>query len=624
MPNPDLCGHFCESPLRHCAPQILCCRINQPTFLLQSDSPKTAKRFKMENVQSPSSNGYRPLRIWIPLILLTFMGLAKFVADWVEDGPSMIWMVPAFGPMVGGLIIVIWWLTVSRARWTERLAGLLGIFLIIVATAILVDSTMQGPPLVVIAIPMCLAGFAIGACLFFRVLSFRRTILCLIMALLGASYSLLVRNYGTLGDFSFDLDWRWLESPEQQFLAERTTRTDAVAESSQITLDDLATVQWPGFRGPERNGVQIQSAISADGPWELVELWRIKVGPGWSSFAAAGDFLFTQEQRGDAETVVCYQASSGKEVWASEIQSRFFEGLGGLGPRATPTLAAGKIYAMGAEGFLRCLDATNGRELWKEDLRTIAKVDIPMWGFSSSPLVSNGLAVVHAGGSDDFGVVAFDAESGQLRWSARCGKQSYGSVQEMQLEGKNYFAILSDEGAHFFEPSTGEVKLGYKWQHSGYRALQPQLIDGNKLLIPTGMGSGTRLVELKQADAGLEGTELWTSREMKSDFNDLVVHQGYAYGFDSQIFACVDLQSGERQWKKGRYGKGQVLLLPEQGLLVVVGEKGQLVLLKTNPEEHEEVFSLQAFEGKTWNHPLVLGDRIYLRNAEEAIAYQVR
>lgn len=566
---------------------------------------------------------YRRLRIWIPIGLLAVMAVARFVPGMIEDGPAMIWMVSAFGPFLAGLLLMLWWMFLSRARWTERLVGLVGLIVIIAIVTVSVHPSVRGPLVPVMTIPMGLAGFALGLCLFSRLLSFRRTWIGLVLALLGASYSLLFQNYGTRGDFAFDLDWRWNLSPEQEFLAERAARDRSETPDIEVAAEEFNEPQWPGFRGPNRDGVLRGVRISPDWSQPPEIIWRTKVGPAWSSFAVAGKFLFTQEQRGEEDTVVCSMADSGREVWASAVESRFFEALGGLGPRATPTISDGKIYAMSAEGYLRCLRAVDGSEVWRQDLRKTAQCDPPMWGFSSSPLVIDGLVAVHAGGSDELGVLAFDANTGDLRWSARSGKQSYSSFQAIRLGGEQYLAILTEQGAQLFDPASGEIKLEHEWRHSGYRALQAQLLDGNQLLIPTGMGMGTRLIEISQVNGQLESKELWTSRDMKPDFNDVVAHRGYLYGFDNQIFACISLETGERQWKGGRYGKGQVLLVADSDLLMVVAENGDLALLRANPKKHEEIARFEALEGKTWNHPVVVGDRLYLRNAEEAVCYRL-
>lgn len=137
------------------------------------------------------------------------------------------------------------------------------------------------------------------------------------------------------------------------------------------------------------------------------------------------------------------------------------------------------------------------------------------------------------------------------------------------------------------------------------------------------MGTGTRLIQLEESDGTLTARELWTSKDMKPDFNDLVVHKGFIYGFDNSIFASIDMADGKRKWKGGRYGKGQALLLADSDLIIVVSEKGELALLRATPDEFQELYKIQAMNGKTWNHPVVVGDRLYLRNAEEAVCYQL-
>ncbi len=153
--------------------------------------------------------------------------------------------------------------------------------------------------------------------------------------------------------------------------------------------------------------------------------------------------------------------------------------------------------------------------------------------------------------------------------------------------------------------------------------LQPQIIDGDKLLIATGMGTGTRLVQLANEEGKIVGKELWTSRDLKPDFNDVLVHKGFIYGFDNRIFTCVDLTTGKRKWKGGHYEKGQALLCADSDLIIVVGEKGPLFLLRANPDKHEELAKIPALSDKTWNHPVLIGDKLYVRNAAEAVAYQL-
>lgn len=581
----------------------------------------TSNSFVGEAVQQ----GFRPLRTWIPLLLLPAMAFMRFIPGLVQNGPSAIWMFSAFGPFLVGLLVMAWWLFASRARWFERLLGACGLALIVTAARFLAHASMRGPPLIVMTIPMTVAAFAIGLIWQGGNLSTRRTLVALLFALCAAGISTVVSTDGVWGDFSLGLRWRWAPTAEGKLLATRHRATaGAGAGAATVDAEAFHSPQWPGFRGPNCEGTQRGAVFNDD--WQThppEELWRISVGPAWSSFAVAGEYLVTQEQRGEDEAIVCYDARTGATVWEQSVPARFFESLGGLGPRATPTIAEGAVYSMGAEGWLLKLDATNGNVLWRVDVRRQADRDPPMWGFAASPCVHDGLVIVYAGGTNDRGVLAFKTEDGSLMWSASCGQQSYGTVQVVRLAGRSMLGLLSDQGAHFWEPRSGEEIFRYTWLHQGYRALQPKIVDRDKLLIPTGMGTGTRLVHVEEADSGLTGTEVWTSKALKPDFNDCVVHNGFAYGFDNTIFTCIDLKDGNRRWKGGRYEKGQALLLADSGLIIVVSERGELVLLRANPDRLEELAKVPALKGKTWNHPVIVGNRLYIRNAEEAVCYRL-
>jgi hypothetical protein len=556
------------------------------------------------------------------MVLLALMAVARVAHYFIEDAPAHIWALPAFGPAVVGLVILGCWLALSRASLKERFLGLLSIVGLLVIEQVLCHPSMRGALLMVMTIPMTTGAFALGQVLWGNRLQTSRTWLALGLAGLAASISCMLRTTGAWGDFSFEMFPRWKATSEAEAIARSSFRAPGT-----ISPSELEQPAWPNFRGPKHDSVS--RGIVLDDQWlnrPPTELWRIPVGPAWSSFAVAGNYLFTQEQRADDECVVCYDSRDGKEVWHFSQPSRFFEALGGLGPRATPTLSGNSLYALGAEGWLVKLDVTSGKQNWKADLRQLANTPPPMWGFSSSPLVHEDQVIVHAGGSGDKGVLALSTDDASIMWSVACGQQSYGSLQIVRILGQDYLSVLSDQGAHLWQPSSGQTVIEgghYSWPHSGYRALQPQIIDGDKMLVATGMGVGTRLVQLQAADQGLRASELWTSRDLKSDFNDFVIYQGHAYGFDDKIFTCIDLQDGKRRWKGGRYAKGQAVLVADSGLIVVVSETGDLVLLRATPEGHQELAKIPALDGKTWNHPVIVGDRLFLRNAKEAVCYQL-
>jgi outer membrane protein assembly factor BamB len=280
------------------------------------------------------------------------------------------------------------------------------------------------------------------------------------------------------------------------------------------------------------------------------------------------------------------------------------------------------MYVAGSTGAFLRLNPLTGKIIWKKELTQLADSKIPMWGFSGSPLVVGGMVIVYGGGGEK-GLLAFDTASGVLRWSAPCPINSYGSPQLNRLLGEDSVLMLSASGIELVDPANGKRRLDYEWKIPQYRALQPHVVGSDTILLPTGMNMGTRAIRLKKTDGAYAAEELWTSRQLKPDFVDLVSYEGYAYGNDGGILTCIDLKTGERKWKGGRYGKGQILLLENSSLLLILSEQGKVVLVAAEPGEHREVASFQALEGKTWNHPVVVGDRLYVRNAQEAAAYRL-
>ena len=259
----------------------------------------------------------------------------------------------------------------------------------------------------------------------------------------------------------------------------------------------------------------------------------------------------------------------------------------------------GRLFVLGASGHLLRFDPRTGDVVWQTDLRKVAARNPPMWGFCSSPLVTNSLVIVHAGGGGDKGTLAFDAATGELKWSMASGDHSYSSLQLSTVSGEPLVLMLTNNGIELLDPQTGKLRLNYEWKHNGYRDLQPQVINGDSILLPTGTGSGTRCIRVVKSGEQYLTEELWTSRDLKPDFNDFVIFEDHGYGFDSAIFTCIDLKIGKREWKGGRYGKGQVLLLEDSRLLLVAGEYGDVVLLKADPSSHSELATFRAIEGKT-------------------------
>jgi outer membrane protein assembly factor BamB len=354
-----------------------------------------------------------------------------------------------------------------------------------------------------------------------------------------------------------------------------------------------------------------------------VELWRRPLDPGWSSFAVDGDLLYTQEQRGDDEVVSCYRLSTGEPVWLHRDAIRFYESNAGAGPRGTPAVRNGRVYALGATGVLNVLDAGNGSVRWSRNAATDTGVAVPGWGIASSPLLIDDIVVAAVGSQ----LVAYEIHTGERRWLGPKDGEGYSSPHLAMIDGVRQILLLRGSGTISVAPADGTLLWEHKWV-PGSLALgivQPALMPDGDVLIATVDSSelGIRRVAVTKESGGWRVEERWKSRGLKPYFNDFVVHSGHAFGFDGGILASIDLANGERTWKGGRYGYGQVVLLPEQDLLLVLSEEGELALVRASPEKFTELGRVPALEGKTWNHPALVGDTLLVRNGQEMVAFRL-
>jgi outer membrane protein assembly factor BamB len=473
--------------------------------------------------------------------------------------------------------------------------------------------------------------------------------------LLTCAVFTLIRTDGMSGEGNFDLHWRWTPTSEQRLLAQAAsepapppapavaptldtqlptktgdqtgvpTSAPVTAKTSEKSGADPAAANtdagWPGFRGPKRNsvihGVRIDTDWSRSKP---VELWRKPIGPGWSSFAVRGHLIYTQEQRGDDEVVSCYNLTTGAPVWRHKDAVRFYESNAGAGPRGTPTISNGRIYTFGATGILNALNAGDGSVVWSRNAASDTKTKIPQWGFASSPLVVGDKVVVATEGVP----AAYDSATGHPRWQGPAGRGGYSSPEFATIGGVAQILLLNGEGAISVAPADGKLLWKHEWNIDGI--VQPSVIAGSDVLIGSGSGLaavGIRRVAVALGPGGWGVEERWTSNGLKPYYNDFVVHKGHAFGFDGSLLACVDLKDGKRTWKGGRYGHGQLVLLPDQDLLLVLSEEGELALVRATPDQHTELARFKAIEGKTWNHPALVGDVLLVRNGEEMAAFRM-
>ena len=561
----------------------------------------------------------KPARLWPGVIAAALLVVFRFIVPAVAPN-AMIFGMPGFalgllGAFICALLILVWWLFFSRLPWVERLAAIALIIFTLFITNRLVHESISGGAmgnlLYVLAIPVFCLALVVWAVFSHRLSLWPRRAAMAGIIFFVAGIFMLLRTGGITSSFDNDFHWRWSRTPEDRLLAQGDEPTAPIAPA-------INTLDWTGFRGPQRDGivrgVQIKTDWTNSPP---VEMWRRPVGPGWSSFSVQNGRFYTQEQRGSQEVVACYDVSSGKPVWKHGDAARFYESNAGAGPRGTPTIHNGRVYSLGATGILNVLDAANGSVIWTRNAVNDTGAKIPNWGISASPLIVNDLVIVAASGT----LAAYDLANGTPRWVGPAGPASYSSPHLVTIGGVQQVVLLNAAGAIAFSPADGKRLWEHAWE--GVPIVQPNVTGDGDMLIAVSESSGTRRLAVAQGSNGWTIQERWTSEEMNPYFNDFVIHKGHAYGFNGNSVVCIDLANGARKWVGGGYGNGQLVLLADQDLLIVLSEQGDIALIKAVPDQFTELARRPAIKGKTWNHPVVAGDVLLVRNSEEMAAFRL-
>ncbi|PYT05980.1 MAG: hypothetical protein DMF60_10320 [Acidobacteria bacterium] len=380
---------------------------------------------------------------------------------------------------------------------------------------------------------------------------------------------------------------------------------------------------WTNFRGPARDGRYDETPIRTNWPAEgLPLLWKQPIGGGYASFVVAEGMAFTIEQRRRQEIVAAYDVETGRELWTHGSDAEFKESMGGDGPRATPTWEAGRLWALGAEGDLRCFEAKTGKLTWSKNILKDNGAENLQWGMSGAPLIVDDKVVVLPGGRAGKSVVAYNKLTGAPVWRSLNDTQAYVSPMLVTLAGKRQIVVVTANRIVGLAVDNGSLLWESSWNTDmGINVSQPIVIDANRFFISSGYGKGAALVEVTGSGDQLTAKKVWENTSMKNKFNSSVVFEGNVYGLDEGILTCVDVKTGERRWKGGRYGFGQVILA--SGHLIVITDTGELVLVKAAPDKHTELARFSAIEGKTWNYPAIAEGRLLVRNQTQMACFDV-
>lgn len=438
---------------------------------------------------------------------------------------------------------------------------------------------------------------------------------------------------------------------QQKEMAAPGLEASTSALTSQIATADkpnapiaptAPSLGWSDFRGPNRDGRYTGTPIRTTWPREgLRRLWKQPIGGGYASFVVADGRAFTIEQRRNQEVVAAYDIQTGREVWTNAWNASFEESMGGDGPRATPTYHDGHVYALGAEGELRVLDAAKGTLVWRRNILSDNGAYNLSWGMSAAPLIVDDKVIVLPGGTRGNSVVAYSKATGDPVWKALNDEASYTSPMLVTIGGVRQILVVTATRVVGLTPDKGTLVWEYPWAtFSGINVAQPIVFTHNgrdRIFMSASYGHGAAVFELTPStrlgtgpstSLGAGGSHrfqaktIWENERMKNKFTSSVLHNGHIYGLDESILASVNAETGEQNWKGGRYGYGQLVLAGDH--LVVLTEEGDVVLVRATPARHEEVARFPAIEGKSWNHPIIADGKLLVRNIQEMAAFDIR
>ena len=399
--------------------------------------------------------------------------------------------------------------------------------------------------------------------------------------------------------------------------------SEPIAETPAARVKLVKAAYWTDFRGPNRAGEYAESPINTEWPATgLPRLWKQPIGGGYASFTVGEGRAYTIEQRRDKEAVTAYDIETGRELWAFSYPASFDEVLGGPGPRATPVYHDGLVYSLGAVGDLYCLSAATGKPKWSKHILSDNDAKNIHWAMSGAPLIVDDMVIVTPGGAGGKSIVAYNRLTGAPIWKSLNDRAAYTSPILATLAGKRQIVWISGERAVGIAVEDGKLLWEYPFPaQMDMNCSQPVIIDDSDVLLSSAQGPGAALLKISKDGDSFTAQPVWKNNRLKNKFNSSVLYEGYVYGFDEAILACIDPKTGELKWKGGRYGYGQLLLAG--GYLVITTEQGELVLVRATPEGHQELARFQAIEGKTWNIPAIDHGLLLVRNTEEMACFRL-
>ncbi len=378
-----------------------------------------------------------------------------------------------------------------------------------------------------------------------------------------------------------------------------------------LTVCSATAADWSRWRGPEGNGISKETGWSAqwpaDGPKRL---WKANVGIGFASFSVANGRVYTTGNKDDTDTIFCFDANTGKEIWKhsypEKLDPKYYEG----GTSATPTVDGDRVYNLSKQGQLFCLDAAKGTVIWSQNVAKELNAKLPTWGFAGSVFIEGEVALLNVGSAG----AALDKKTGKAIWSSGSEEAGYSTPVTFDRRGELCVALAGKEHILTVRFTDGKELCRHPWK-TGYdvNAADP-IISGEQMFVSSGYGHGCALLDISVTPPKV----IWENKNLRSHLSPAVLIGGFLYGSDDDsyrpnaTFKCVELKTGEVKWAEKT---GFVSLMAADGKLIALTAKGELLTVEATPEVFKPISRAQVLGGKCWTVPVLANGKIYCRNA---------
>jgi outer membrane protein assembly factor BamB len=395
------------------------------------------------------------------------------------------------------------------------------------------------------------------------------------------------------------------------------------ADLSTSLQEPNQTGQWPQWRGPERDGLCRETGLLSKWPESgPKQLWQAPASVGYSDLAIVGGKVITLLQDDKDEAVVCWDATTGQELWRFKYPARYVDPQGS-GPRSTPSIDGGRVFTVGARGMMHCLKLANGDMVWRHNLAEEFHGPVPHWGVSFSPLVEGDLVFANPGGPNGNSIVAFNKVTGDVVWKNLDDPPAYSSPVVATVEGKRQVIFLTQTGLVSVSPENGSLLWRFPWITRFDANIATPIVVGNYIFISSNYDRGCALVEVSSgSDGSFQAQSVYEHNRMRNHFSTCVYYQEHLYGFDDATLVCMNFRTGKIAWKNKDFQKGSLLIA--DGKLIILGESGKLALAEATPADYREISAFQFSRSRCWTAPVLADGKLYVRDEEKVVCYDLR